>query len=741
MLWLVTTALAHSPHDVCGAVARQADGTVLAGARADLARFAPDGTLAAHLSSPDAPRCLAGIGDAAWVLVTEDDRAWRSTDDGASWELLEPAASACAQGPDGALIGGLAGTWRVGPTRLETLDDRPVVAVAHGPDGALALGTDGALLSVESGATVLDAGPWRAIASDGVDVLLANRLGVARWDGTLSLAGGPPDAVVLAIGPGAWLAAGAEGGIWESRDRGDNWHEETDGLEPQEDGGGSPGDGVYWASLLVDEIGWLAAAWEGLYVHDPDASRWVQRETYTLPMVRTLQWGTEGSLLIAPYGSGLAQGTPGDTDWRDVSTALGWPWVRTLLATEGGAGSWFLSAGSHIFQSADAGATWSVVVTGNTTDGDVVAVGPDWPADPTIWSGGQDADGKGVALFSPDAGVSWEYFVLDGCRGKPSALLAETDAAWIACGDGIWSLSASGALALLLPHEAANEVVAIQRDGDALIFAGAGGVWRHLPAGSELLVDGRIRALAAVPEEAGTDAVRFVLATDAGLASWDGVGEPVSLGWPVDDLVASLAISPDGRWAAGTRRGAYVSDDGGLSWLLATDVDRYDDRDRTFWYEEGWRDTQVSGAKAGNAAEGGPGAVAEWWLEATALALRARGPGVLQISVDGGEAEEITLADESWRTAWSAALPPGLHALRIEVVSGTVQLDGGKRWRNPGALPPPPDDDVVVHDGCGCGGAGGRPAGALVVVAVAAAVVAGRRRRHRARAATTEARS
>lgn len=741
MLWLVVTALAHSPHDVCGAVARQVDGTVLAGARADLARFAPDGTLAAHLSSPDAPRCLAGIGHAAWVLVTEDDRAWRSTDDGVSWALLDAPATACAQGPEGALIGGLDGTFRVGPTTLEALGDAPVIAVAAGPDGALALGTDGALLSVESGATVLDAGPFQALASDGVDVLLANGLGVARWDGALSLAGGPPEAVVLAVGPGAWLAAGPEGGIWESRDRGDNWHEETDGLEPQEDGGGSPGDGVYWASLIADEIGWLAAAWEGLYVRDPGASRWVQRETYTLPMVRTLQWGTEGSLLIAPYGSGIAQGTPGDTDWRDVSTALGWPWVRTLLATEEGAGTWLLSAGSHIFTSPDAGATWSVVVTGNTTDGDVVAVGPDWPVDPTLWSGGQDEDGNGVALYSPDAGVSWEYFGLDRCGGKPSALLAEADAAWIACGDGIWSLSATGALALPLPPEAANDVVAIQRDGDALIFAGADGVWRHLPSGSERLVEGRIRAFAAVPEGAVSEGVRFVLATDAGVATWDGVGEPAPVGWPVDNLVGSLAVSPEGRWAAGTRRGAYVSDDGGRSWLLATDADRYDDRDRTFWYGEGWRDTQASGAKAGYAAEGGPGAVAEWWLEATALALRARGSGVLQIRVDGGTAEEVEVPGGEWRTPWSASLSPGLHALRIEVVSGTVQLDGGKRWRKPGALPPPPDEDVVVDEGCGCGRAAGRPAGALVVVAVAAVVVVGRRGRHRATAATTEARS
>jgi hypothetical protein len=203
MIWLVTSALAHSPHDVCGAVARQADGTLLAGARSDLVRFGPDGTLAAHLPAPDAPRCLAGLGDEAWVLVTEAGGTWRSIDDGASWQLLDVPAVACAQTADGALVGGRSGTYHVGVSALEPLDDTPVLAVAAGPDGALALGSDGALVAVGQEGAVLDTGPWQALASDGTDVLLADALGVARWDGAALSVGGPEDARVLAVGPDA----------------------------------------------------------------------------------------------------------------------------------------------------------------------------------------------------------------------------------------------------------------------------------------------------------------------------------------------------------------------------------------------------------------------------------------------------------------------------------------------------------------------------------------------------------
>jgi len=72
-----------------------------------------------------------------------------------------------------------------------------------------------------------------------------------------------------------------------------------------------------------------------------------------------------------------------------------------------------------------------------------------------------------------------------------------------------------------------------------------------------------------------------------GPAAWDGAGAPVSLGWPSDDQFESVTVSQDGGWAVGTRRGAFVSEDGGRTWIVTTDMDRHDDLDRTFWYDDG----------------------------------------------------------------------------------------------------------------------------------------------------------
>jgi hypothetical protein len=346
-----------------------------------------------------------------------------------------------------------------------------------------------------------------------------------------------------------------------------------------------------------------------------------------------------------------------------------------------------------------------------------------------VWSGAQDADGNGLALRSPDAGASWETFLLDGCRAKPAALLARADGAWIGCGERVWSLEEAGPRALSLPTEGTTGLVAIDRDGDALLLAGEGGVWRYLPGSSERLVDGRIRAFAPVPGVSDDASVRYLLATDDGLAAWDGAGAPVSLGWPSDDLVESVTVSQDGNWAVGTRRGAFVSADGGRTWIVATDVDRHDDRDRTFWYGQGWTDVDAAGAKTGHAARGDVGAVAEWQLEATALALRARGPGELRIVLDDVAAQEVVLSDTTWRTAWSAPLAAGLHTLRIEVVSGSILLDGGQRWRSQGAVPTPPDVDppppdprpvADTEEGCGCGTASPPRSVAPFVLALAA---------------------
>jgi len=740
MLLLALAAHAHSPHDVCPAAARGPDGFILAGELRDLARFHPDGTVAAHLPSPgEAAACIAPLTTESWALVTAEGAAWRSDDAGATWARLPVAGvRACAGGAGGALLAGAEGVWWVPEAGgASSVGGGDFYAVAEASDGAVyALDADGALAVLgEGGFTVVHPGPWGALTAGPGGVLLADATGVVAWEGAPRPVGGPAGAVALAAGAEAWLATGPAGGVWVSRDAGATWEEETAGLEPQTTGSGAPRDGVYWTGLTADADLWLAAAWEGLYVRNPAESRWDQLELRTSPLVRSLQLLDDGTLLTAPYGAGLARGTPGNNDWVDAAPSLGWPWLRAVLATEGGAGPWWAIGGKHLYRSDDAGVTWGVVLAGFSLAGDVVAVAPGWPADGRAWAGGQDADGNGAVAITDDGGATWALEPLPGCGEKPTALAADADGAWIACGGGVWRVGESVDAELVPAPLAAGEILGIVADNDGFTAGGAGGLWRRgADGGWEVLFEARVRAFAAEGDG-------WLLATDIGLVRLvDGAVTP--LGWPVDDLVESVTVGTDGVLAAGTFGGAWTSVDGGVTWALATDRDRYDDRDTT-WYYEGFSEVDESRAKSGLAQRGEAGAVAEWRLAGTALQVIARGEGALRVTVDGAATEVplaagVSVTGGAWGPVWSAALDDGRHVVRIEVLDGWVALDGGVRWRAPGAEPPA----VVVPDAPGGGGEGKTPpacgcgdgGGAALLVGLGIAVGRRARRTEGARA-------
>ncbi|MFN7143456.1 MAG: WD40/YVTN/BNR-like repeat-containing protein, partial [Myxococcota bacterium] len=441
-------------------------------------------------------------------------------------------------------------------------------------------------------------------------------------------------------------------------------------------------------------------------------TRWSQREIRTSPLVRALQWLDDGTLLTAPYGAGLARGTPGGEDWVDAAHALGWPWLRDVLATEGGAGRWWAVGGRHLYASDDGGETWDVVLTGLALVGDVIAVAPGWPEDARVWTGGVDEDGVGALVASEDGGETWAITPLPGCGDKPSALAADGGTAWVACGSGVWSVDTAGATRVELPAPLADgAVLVLLPTADGLVVGGDGGLWR-LGAEAEVLLPSKVRAAAPLAEG-------WLVSTDRGLVRVTEAGS-TPLGWPAGDLVVSLAVEGE-RIAAGGHTGAWTSDDGGATWALSTDRDRYDDADAT-WFYEGWEAVAHGSAKRGDAHLGEAGAVAEWRLEATALAVYAWGAGTLAVAVDGGPPEEIQLATGRWTVVWSGAFERAVHTVRIEVLDGRVELDGGERWRADGAVPFP-RGELEVDDGpppqgraCGCGAGG---AGAVLLVGVA----------------------
>lgn len=747
-------ARAHSPHDVCNAVGVDPAGGLLAGETGELARFDPLGVPAGHLPSPgDTPRCVTALGEGAWLLVTDEGGAWRSDDDARSFTALAPlGALACAAAAGGALVAGEDGLWWVPASPgaeaelLAPAPDTPLSSVAEGADGVpLALDEAGHLLRLEGGALeTAHPGPWTALAAGGGVVLLGAEGRVATWDGAVATptGAGPIGVHVLAAGEAAWLAAGEAAGPWLSEDAGETWTLADEGMEALATGSGGPADGVHEATLIVDGERLIAATFEGLYLRELGDAAWWQLELRTSPFVRSLQWLDDGGLLIAPYGAGVArgsprQGAPGTGDWHDVSQPLRWPWLRRVAVTEGG-GPWWAVGGKRLYRSTDQGLAWDVVDTGLPLDGDALFIAPGWPADARLWSTGLDEAGLAALAASGDGGESWALTSLGGCREKPSAVVPLDEAVWVACSGALYRVEGGRSVALALPDGVVADHLfgsAALAGGDRLLVSGEGGLWSLEGGAWVVLLDEPTGALIA-------DGDSLLVATDHGLTRLEaapGGGAPTDLrlGWPVDDLVSSLAVSPEGRLAAGTFRGAWTSEDGGATWALATDLDRYDDLDQTWRYEAGWRAVSDEGAKAEAAMEGEEGAAAEWSLAASGLSISAAGEGRLAVSLDQGPAVEVKVDGAAPVPVWAARMEPGMHRLRLSVRAGTVRLDGGQRWRladsGPEVLLPTAESEATgepAADGCGCAsGAGARPAGGAAALGLVAGLLHRLRRR------------
>jgi MYXO-CTERM domain-containing protein len=251
-------------------------------------------------------------------------------------------------------------------------------------------------------------------------------------------------------------------------------------------------------------------------------------------------------------------------------------------------------------------------------------------------------------------------------------------------------------------------------DPDDGVIGGEAGLWRD----GTPLFDGNVRV-------ATRWDTAWLVASDDGLWRVDDADAVRIPRWAEGDLAESLDVR-DGRLAVGAHSGAWVSDDAGDTWTLATDHDLYDDRDAT-WAYAGFTPVADVGARGGAAHRGAAGATAEWRVHAADLALRALGDGRVRVTVDGGAPDEITVARGTSGEVWRRALEPGPHVVHVEVLRGRVSLDGGERWRFATSEPP-----EAPEPGCGCRSDGS--AAALVLVAAL-----GRRRRpQRACAAITQ---
>ena len=708
-------AWAHSPHDVAGFVA--VNGKVVATQEVDhLALSGDGGAHWNHLAAPVGTLRCAWVLDNGSVLAAGSAGLARTDDGGGVWTSVSGPANVriCRRDSTGFLLGAADAVWESpdGENWVASETDGSVANVVEGPNHALwALLEDARIYRRDGGSrdtggdsagdTSSDSGrptEWqlvradgRAIASDGRTLLIADATTLsASSDGTTfsDVTGAPSGILALSVSGDRIAAATATEAAWLSEDAGATWTFVHAGIDERSSGVGSPDDGVHYADLLVDgDTVWLAS-WEGLYSLVKGASRWTQAELRTIPLNVSVQWLADGSLLTAVYGGGVYRGLPGETGWLDVSEGIDWPWPRQILATEGGSGAWFVVGGKNLYRSDDVGHTWGVVHTGLETVGDWASVAATWPSDGRIAVAGT-AGGTGAVATSSDGGQTWSQVALsDPCTRKPNAVVVLADRVLAVCEGVLWDGDSGVAL-----YTFGTEAHMLVPDGDGALIATGDGVYQLRPP----LEDGPIREafsgldVSDVRRDAAGD---LWATTSVGVVHTAG-GEPVYSGWPTRDLSGTIDISSDGVIAVGTYDGSFVTSDG-KRWSRATDWDRFDDGDQSWWFDH-WGLTTEATAKGGVAHAGIKGQHAEWVVDGEILALRGWGEGTVEIAVDGISDGGVRVPPTPNKSFWSKRVGSGRHTVSVDVIDGAIAIDGGERWRDaPGAVP------LTAAPDCGC---------------------------------------
>ena len=736
-------ALAHSPHDVVQFVSVATDGTTLGNEWNALVITTDGGHTVRYLAPPfGPPTCAIAVDAPRWTVADEDGALWFTGDAGVNWAPVSGPAEVtrCLQTAELssgriALVGTNDGAWESVDgenwTRLGAPSPAPVVDLARTDDGTTwAVLTDGAVYDVADWSMV-DAGPAVAVGSDGVTVLVAPAVGPVRrlWDDTPLAA--PEGVLRLAAGEGGWLACTATEAVWVSRDDGATWGIEAEGLDPIATGStGTAAGGVNYLDLAATDGSstptWALASWAGLFLRAPDGGRWQQAPLRTIPFVEAARWLDDGRLLLGSYGGGIYLGTPLGADWVDISAGIDWPWSRELHVAPGADGSAlgdvYMGGGNVLYLSHDQGATWAAARIGMPVGGDGVALHPDYPATPRLLFAGIDADGHAAVSRSEDAGESWTPTALPGaCDHKPDAVALTRTYAWAACGTEVSRSDEGGATWTLYGALPAPATAGLLPLGEALYAGTELGVYRVDPDEQpvpDLDEGGTVDAFVVMP-----DGTRYVAFAGQGLYRAPlGSGAAEHLGWAASDPIRAITVNAAGAIVIGAFTGAWLSEDGGESWALASGYDRYDDRDGT-WVKTGWEDVEMGDAKARAVHRGGAGATASWEVEGEELAiLGAADHARLHIDIDGADPVDVVIADATTpQVVWRREVEAGRHVVNVHVDEGTFRLDGGERWRTPGpggevgGLRDPAEDDKITEPDCGCAShaPGTAPAGLL----------------------------
>jgi photosystem II stability/assembly factor-like uncharacterized protein len=722
---LISSVLAHSPHDMASVLSRAPDGALLTNDSDLLALTTDDGQSFAYRYWFDGvAACVFAKSATSWIIGSTETGAWITNDGGMNFSSTggPHRVTACAENSEGFVMAGPGGAWW--SVDGESWDGMGLTVEWEAR--SLDLLENGTLLAVDENGAGWRLDPeedlsWQPMSGMNHLVLRAlddqgQRLATGQADGEMLLSddwgsswvpldNSPWNIRVLATSGQTWLAASDTEAVWVSTDEGQSWTLEDDGLDELAEGGGGPIDGVHYFHLRIEEERWLLASFEGLYSKTADADHWSQADLDIIPRVRSLQWLEGGELLVGAYGGGVYRGTPSGEDWHEISAGIGWSYPKQVVTADPAGEELWVVSGSALFHSLDGGQSWDSAPVLLTEAGDMVALHPDYPETPRVAVGGRGLSGQAAIAHSWDGGESWTVTELEGgCQAKPRALAWHEDLR-VACGtDGGLYISTDDGESFEWVASVGDEVHEIL-SGTHMLLASDSGVYHWTD--NESIVPYALlgRPITAIAE--GPDGRIWVGSPGYGLGEIDGNGEAIWVGWPEGDFIEDLAISELGEIALALRVGAFWSEDNGQSFARANDYDRIDDR-LQHWWLDGFGLEVLDEASTGYVQLGEPGAVA--LLNFSGSQIRLHGVPVagtrISLQLDGGESEDLCWEKgQGPGLLWGKNLEPGPHELRLEVESGVLRLDGAERWQElQPELPESQSTEEQIATRCACGG-------------------------------------
>ena len=100
-------------------------------------------------------------------------------------------------------------------------------------------------------------------------------------------------------------------------------------------------------------------------------------------------------------------------------------------------------------------------------------------------------------------------------------------------------------------------------------------------------------------------------------------------------------------------------------------------------YEGGWRTQPATGSLYGTVMSSASGDLRFAW-RGTGLAVRLAGPATVAVQLDGGTPVQCTPGPGFAELRLASRLPDRQHAVALRVLSGTVDIDAFRVWRDPG---------------------------------------------------------